>query len=127
MESPDGGEDLLYLVRETKGLLNPDDLRPDERRKIACGRRHFSLLRRLERKLSGRDPRERAAEWRCLNAVHGITRIGHISRDFAPEKKDHIAPRKSGHVLPPRSSRTTLPELRRRNRLYGQVRLGDSL
>jgi type III restriction enzyme len=42
MENPDGGEDLLYLVRETKGSLNPDDLRPDERRKIACGRRHFA-------------------------------------------------------------------------------------
>ena len=42
MENPDGGDDLLYLVRETKGSLNPDDLRPDERRKIACGRRHFA-------------------------------------------------------------------------------------
>ncbi len=42
MENPDGGEDLLYLVRETKSSLNPDDLRPDERRKIVCGRRHFA-------------------------------------------------------------------------------------
>ena len=41
MENPEGGEDLLYLVRETKGSLNPDDLRTDEKRKIACGRRHF--------------------------------------------------------------------------------------
>jgi type III restriction enzyme len=42
MENPEVGEDLLYLVRETKGSLDPDDLRPDERRKIACGRRHFA-------------------------------------------------------------------------------------
>ena len=35
------GEQLLYLVRETKGSTNPDDLRPDERRKIDCGKRHF--------------------------------------------------------------------------------------
>lgn len=41
MENPDGGNDLLYLVRETKGTLNLDDLRRDEKRKIACGRRHF--------------------------------------------------------------------------------------
>lgn len=41
MENPDGGDDLLYLVRETKGTLNLDELRPDEKRKIACGRRHF--------------------------------------------------------------------------------------
>jgi len=41
MENPEGGDDLLYLVRETKGTLNLDDLRPDEKRKIACGRRHF--------------------------------------------------------------------------------------
>ena len=35
------GEQLLYLVRETKGTTNLDDLRPDERRKIECGKRHF--------------------------------------------------------------------------------------
>ena len=35
------GEDMLYLVRETKGSTNPDDLRPNERRKVDCGRRHF--------------------------------------------------------------------------------------
>lgn len=34
-------DDLLYLVRETKGTLNLDDLRPDEKREIACGRSHF--------------------------------------------------------------------------------------
>jgi type III restriction enzyme len=32
--------DTLYLVRETKGA-NLEALRPDERRKIACGKRHF--------------------------------------------------------------------------------------
>lgn len=32
---------LLYLVRETKGSTNPDDLRPDERRKTLCGKSHF--------------------------------------------------------------------------------------
>jgi type III restriction enzyme len=42
MEDPEGGEDLLYLVRETKGTLKLDELRPDERRKIACGRKHFN-------------------------------------------------------------------------------------
>jgi type III restriction enzyme len=35
------GESLLYLVRETKGENWRTDLRPDERRKIACGERHF--------------------------------------------------------------------------------------
>ena len=32
---------LLYLVRETKGENWRTDLRPDERRKIVCGERHF--------------------------------------------------------------------------------------
>jgi type III restriction enzyme len=32
---------LLYLVRETKSTPNLDELRPDERRKIRCGERHF--------------------------------------------------------------------------------------
>ena len=41
MENPDGGDDLLYLVRETKGTLDIDALRPDEKRKILCGRKHF--------------------------------------------------------------------------------------
>lgn len=41
MESPDGGDDLLYLVRETKGTLDLDELRPDEKRKILFGRKHF--------------------------------------------------------------------------------------
>jgi type III restriction enzyme len=35
------GQDRLYLVRETKGSTNLDDLRPDEQRKIECGKKHF--------------------------------------------------------------------------------------
>lgn len=41
MENPEGGADLLYLVRETKDTLALDKLRPDEKRKILCGRGHF--------------------------------------------------------------------------------------
>ena len=41
IENPEGGENLLYLVRETKGTLSLDELRPDEKRRIVCGRRHF--------------------------------------------------------------------------------------
>ena len=41
MDNPDGGDDLLYLVRETKGTLDLDELRPDEKRKILFGRKHF--------------------------------------------------------------------------------------
>lgn len=32
---------LLYLVRETKSTNQVDKLRPDERRKIICGEKHF--------------------------------------------------------------------------------------
>lgn len=35
------GEQMLYLVRETKGTTNLDELRPDEARKIRCGEKHF--------------------------------------------------------------------------------------
>ncbi len=38
------GEQLLYLVRETKSSTTPDDLRPDEVRKIRCSIRHFKDL-----------------------------------------------------------------------------------
>lgn len=41
MDDPEGEGDKLYLVRETKGSLDMNDLRPDERRKITCGRKHF--------------------------------------------------------------------------------------
>jgi type III restriction enzyme len=37
----DGGQEHLYLVRETKGTTHLPELRPDERRKILCGRKHF--------------------------------------------------------------------------------------
>jgi type III restriction enzyme len=36
------GKPLLYLVRETKGDNWKTDLRPDELRKIQCGRQHFA-------------------------------------------------------------------------------------
>jgi type III restriction enzyme len=39
------GEELLYLVRETKDTTNLAELRPDERRKVLCGERHFRELR----------------------------------------------------------------------------------
>lgn len=32
---------VLYLVRETKGTGRLSDLRPQERRKTLCGKRHF--------------------------------------------------------------------------------------
>lgn len=35
------GRPLLYLVRETKSTTQEDKLRPDERRKIQCGKIHF--------------------------------------------------------------------------------------
>jgi type III restriction enzyme len=35
------GEEFLYLVRETKSTTDLQELRLDEARKIACGRRHF--------------------------------------------------------------------------------------
>jgi type III restriction enzyme len=35
------GEELIYLVRETKNTLNLDELRLDEARKIKCGEHHF--------------------------------------------------------------------------------------
>ena len=35
------GEEMLFLVRETKSAQDMDKLRPDEARKIHCGRRHF--------------------------------------------------------------------------------------
>ncbi len=41
MDNPEDGDPVLYLVRETKGTLSLGDLRPDERRKVICGRRHF--------------------------------------------------------------------------------------
>jgi type III restriction enzyme len=36
------GQDRLYLVRETKPSTNLDELRPDEKRKVKCGEKHFT-------------------------------------------------------------------------------------
>lgn len=41
MADPESDGESLYLVRETKGGESLDDLRPTERRKIACGKAHF--------------------------------------------------------------------------------------
>ena len=43
MDNPEEeeGKPVLYLVRETKSTDLLGDLRPDERRKILCGKRHF--------------------------------------------------------------------------------------
>ena len=35
------GKEKFYLVRETKDTINRDELRPDEKRKIKCGEKHF--------------------------------------------------------------------------------------
>ena len=35
------GKEKFYLVRETKDTINLDELRPDEKRKINCGKKHF--------------------------------------------------------------------------------------
>lgn len=41
IDDPEQQEPKLYLVRETKSSIDPNDWRPDEKRKIHCGRRHF--------------------------------------------------------------------------------------
>ncbi len=41
MADPESSADKLYLVRETKDKLDLNQLRPDEKRKILCGRSHF--------------------------------------------------------------------------------------
>ena len=40
-EAAGPGAPLLYLVRETKSTTVPDELRPNEERKVRCGERHF--------------------------------------------------------------------------------------
>lgn len=37
-----GNRPLLYLVRETKDTTDIEKLRPDEKRKVICGKKHFS-------------------------------------------------------------------------------------
>lgn len=39
-----GDTERLFLVRETKGTIDKGKLRPDERRKVDCGERHFDAL-----------------------------------------------------------------------------------
>ena len=51
MEDSDGGADRLYLVRETKGTLDLNKLRPDEKRKILCGRSHFGGALKVDYRL----------------------------------------------------------------------------
>ena len=41
IEDADSGDPRMYLVRETKDSTDLDDLRPDEKRKINCGKKHF--------------------------------------------------------------------------------------
>jgi len=36
--------ETVYLVAETKGSTDPDDLRDAEKRKITCGKRHFGAI-----------------------------------------------------------------------------------
>lgn len=38
-------DEKLYFVRETKGSLKDDDLRPGETYKISCGRKHFEAIK----------------------------------------------------------------------------------
>jgi type III restriction enzyme len=45
------GEELLYLVRETKDTTKLAELRPDERRKVICGERHFKDTLRVDYKV----------------------------------------------------------------------------
>ena len=44
VKEAEDGQQLLYLVRETKGTFDPDRLRGTEQLKIAFGKRHFRSL-----------------------------------------------------------------------------------
>lgn len=44
VKQPDGEEENLYLVKETKSDLDPTKRRPDENAKIKCGEAHFEML-----------------------------------------------------------------------------------
>ena len=44
VKQPKGEEQKLYLVRETKSSLDPNERRPDENAKIKCGHVHFGSL-----------------------------------------------------------------------------------
>jgi type III restriction enzyme len=51
MDDPNEEEQQLYLVRETKGTLDLNELRPDEKRKIICGKRHFGEALQIDYKV----------------------------------------------------------------------------
>ncbi|HML08883.1 MAG TPA: hypothetical protein VK430_12260 [Xanthobacteraceae bacterium] len=51
MVDPVSDEDRLYLVRETKSTLDLNQIRPDEKRKILCGRSHFRGALEVDYKL----------------------------------------------------------------------------
>lgn len=40
----EGGEDKIYMIRETKSTADPNLLRPSERAKISAAKRHFSAI-----------------------------------------------------------------------------------
>jgi type III restriction enzyme len=44
VKQPPGGEEKLYLVKETKGSKNYEQLRTIESYKIRCGKKHFESL-----------------------------------------------------------------------------------
>jgi type III restriction enzyme len=48
VKQPDGEEEKLYLVKETKSDLDPAKRRPDENAKIKCGEAHFDSLPDVE-------------------------------------------------------------------------------
>ena len=72
MADPEHGEDRLYLVRETKSTLDLDQLRPDEKRKILCGRSHFRGALEVDYKLMGE----------AAQLPDGDKRIFHSQRDL---------------------------------------------
>ena len=41
---PEGEDFKLYFVAETKGTTDIDKLKPDEKNKILCGKKHFEVL-----------------------------------------------------------------------------------
>lgn len=41
---PEGEDFRLYFVAETKGTTDIDKLKPDEKNKILCGKKHFEIL-----------------------------------------------------------------------------------
>jgi type III restriction enzyme len=54
MEDPESSEPrpLLYLVRETKSTTRPEEWRPDETQKVACGEKHFGEALKVNYKVA---------------------------------------------------------------------------